>query len=166
MSKSLQASIIIPAFNEARAQSLLFFIATATPLMNPFNKNCPTIFLIILKRISPFAQTQAFGAEIENLSKLMLTNRTHFLNMLFRNLQLPITTNTKPSSNMKTPNTNLQTCMVELVPCRAKNSLSLTLHLNDPIIPLMTAITPIDKTATTLNTLLTATTTVTAVNEP
>lgn len=96
---------------DAAQTSKLVVIATGTTLNNHIPNNT-TILLKILKRITPIIrritiQNKILTTKITNPNQIMLTNRTNILLNLNRNLQLTITTNTKPSSHMKTNNTFL-----------------------------------------------------------
>jgi len=72
----------------------------------------------------------------------MLTNRAEAATKFWRNLQFTVAANAKPSRNKKTPNANLHSGMVQLIPSSAANGPTLTQDPDDVAIVPISSIQP------------------------
>jgi len=121
-------------------QQKSIFVATATVIaiatarrFTPIRRTI-TINQIINKRTNVIRRTSFLyntpNTQIMQLKQFLATNRTERLLLLNFDVQLAITTNTKPSSNMKPLNTTLNTRMIQLIPSGMINTLTLAQNFN------------------------------------
>jgi len=105
------------------------FRATAslpTPLRSLNPPNVPMLIQKILKTISTVFRGvlvlyDTSFSNIPNINQFVLANRANFLPFLRCNLQLTITANPEPSSNMKPLLSLIITTMIQLIPSSSKS---------------------------------------------
>ncbi len=132
--------------------------------------NKTSILAIISLKVAllfKLAREPIFRTEITKPLQVMLTNRAETTAKLRRNLQFTVAADAKPSDNTKTPNTNLDGRMVQLIPSRSTDSSTLAQDPDDvAIIPISPVQPTLDATTRiTIPACAMATTTVAAQNK-